>query len=194
MFSARGVALNVTTASVQLRVLYNSAYLSARLKLRGTNSSYSDFQFSRSPCRTLSLLVFPPFWPLQYWHWDWCAEQIVVAVTLLYCVRKFAIRICRDTSYTDFQLFLSPCRIVPALCHWRPSRCFPVYYSVIIPPLMLTVSKHKPRNENARFLLGTRVQVTRPFGWSIVKLSATNLNLPPSFSSLRDSLVRGEAL
>jgi hypothetical protein len=37
MFSARGVALNVTTASVQLRVLHNSVYLSARLKLRGTN-------------------------------------------------------------------------------------------------------------------------------------------------------------
>jgi hypothetical protein len=29
--SARGVALDVTTASVQLRVLHNSAYLSARL-------------------------------------------------------------------------------------------------------------------------------------------------------------------
>jgi hypothetical protein len=37
MFSARGVVLNVTTASVQLRVLHNSVYLSARLKLRGTN-------------------------------------------------------------------------------------------------------------------------------------------------------------
>jgi hypothetical protein len=34
MFSARGVALNVTTASVQLRVLHNSVYLSARLKLQ----------------------------------------------------------------------------------------------------------------------------------------------------------------
>jgi hypothetical protein len=40
MFSARGVALNVTTASVQLRVLHNSVYLSARLKLRGTNTKY----------------------------------------------------------------------------------------------------------------------------------------------------------
>jgi hypothetical protein len=40
MFSARGVALNATTASVQLRVLYNNAYLSARLKLRGTNSNF----------------------------------------------------------------------------------------------------------------------------------------------------------
>jgi hypothetical protein len=39
MFSARGVALNVTTASVQLRVLHTSVYLSARLMLRGTNSS-----------------------------------------------------------------------------------------------------------------------------------------------------------
>jgi hypothetical protein len=37
MFSAREVALNVTTASVQLRVLHNSVYLSARLKLRGNN-------------------------------------------------------------------------------------------------------------------------------------------------------------
>jgi hypothetical protein len=40
-----GVALNVTTASVQLRVLYNSAYFSARLKLRGTKSIiYNDLQ------------------------------------------------------------------------------------------------------------------------------------------------------
>jgi hypothetical protein len=39
MFSARRAPLNVTTASVQLRVLHNSVYLSARLKLRGTNSS-----------------------------------------------------------------------------------------------------------------------------------------------------------
>jgi hypothetical protein len=38
MFSARGVALNVTTASVQLRVLHTSVYVSAQLKLRGTNS------------------------------------------------------------------------------------------------------------------------------------------------------------
>jgi hypothetical protein len=40
MFSAQGVALNVTTASLQLRMLYNSAYLSAWLKLRGTNSRW----------------------------------------------------------------------------------------------------------------------------------------------------------
>jgi hypothetical protein len=40
MFSARGLALNVTTASVQLRALHNSVYLSARLKLRGTNYSW----------------------------------------------------------------------------------------------------------------------------------------------------------
>jgi hypothetical protein len=39
MFSAQRVALNVTTASVQLRVLPNSVYLSARIKLRGTNST-----------------------------------------------------------------------------------------------------------------------------------------------------------
>jgi hypothetical protein len=39
MFPARGVALNVTTGSVQLRVLHNRAYLSARLKLQGTNSN-----------------------------------------------------------------------------------------------------------------------------------------------------------
>jgi hypothetical protein len=39
MFSARGVALNVTTASVQLRMLHNSVYLSAGLKLRGTNNT-----------------------------------------------------------------------------------------------------------------------------------------------------------
>jgi hypothetical protein len=38
MFSARGVALKVTTVSVQLRVLHNSVYISARLKLPGTNS------------------------------------------------------------------------------------------------------------------------------------------------------------
>jgi hypothetical protein len=38
MFSAWGVALNVTMASVQLRVLHYSVYLSAWLKLRGTNS------------------------------------------------------------------------------------------------------------------------------------------------------------
>jgi hypothetical protein len=38
MFSSQGVALNVTTGSVQLRVLHNSVYLFARLKLRGTNS------------------------------------------------------------------------------------------------------------------------------------------------------------
>jgi hypothetical protein len=31
--------MNVTTASVQLRVAHNSVYLSARLKLRGTNST-----------------------------------------------------------------------------------------------------------------------------------------------------------
>jgi hypothetical protein len=36
--SAWGVALNVTTASVKVRVLHNSVYLSARLKLRGTDS------------------------------------------------------------------------------------------------------------------------------------------------------------
>jgi hypothetical protein len=35
MFSAQEVALNITTASVQLRVLHNSVYLSARLQ--GTN-------------------------------------------------------------------------------------------------------------------------------------------------------------
>jgi hypothetical protein len=39
MFSARGVALNVTTARVQLRVLHN-VYLSAWLQLRGTNSIF----------------------------------------------------------------------------------------------------------------------------------------------------------
>jgi hypothetical protein len=33
IFSALGVALNITTANVQLRVLHNSVYLSARLKL-----------------------------------------------------------------------------------------------------------------------------------------------------------------
>jgi hypothetical protein len=38
MFSTRRVALNVTTASVQLRVLNNSVYLSAGLKLRGLAS------------------------------------------------------------------------------------------------------------------------------------------------------------
>jgi hypothetical protein len=32
--------VNVTTASVQLRVLNNSVYLSARLKLRGTNNTF----------------------------------------------------------------------------------------------------------------------------------------------------------
>jgi hypothetical protein len=49
MFSAWGVALNGTTASVQLRVLHNSVYLSARLKLRGTNStsSYSETSINR---------------------------------------------------------------------------------------------------------------------------------------------------
>jgi hypothetical protein len=39
MFSARGVALNVTVASEQVRVLQIRGFLSARLKLRGTNSS-----------------------------------------------------------------------------------------------------------------------------------------------------------
>jgi hypothetical protein len=41
MFSARGVALKVTTVSVQLRVLHNIVYISARLKLPGTNSTYT---------------------------------------------------------------------------------------------------------------------------------------------------------
>jgi hypothetical protein len=41
MFSARGVALKVTTVSVQLRVLHNSVYISARLKLPGTNSTHT---------------------------------------------------------------------------------------------------------------------------------------------------------
>jgi hypothetical protein len=40
MFSARGVALKVTTVSVQLRVFHNSVYISARLKLPGTNYSF----------------------------------------------------------------------------------------------------------------------------------------------------------
>jgi hypothetical protein len=54
MFSARGVALNVITASVQLRVLHSSVYLSARLKLRGTNytlfcvATVSMVEFTRS--------------------------------------------------------------------------------------------------------------------------------------------------
>jgi hypothetical protein len=43
MFSDRGVALNVTTASVQLRVLHTGVYLFARLKLRGTNSTWLSF-------------------------------------------------------------------------------------------------------------------------------------------------------
>jgi hypothetical protein len=42
MFSARGVALKVTTVSVQLRVLHNSVYISARLKLPGTNSTLDE--------------------------------------------------------------------------------------------------------------------------------------------------------
>jgi hypothetical protein len=50
MFSARGVALNVTTASVQLCVLHNSVYLSAWLKLRGTNST--DFSATKQPVCT----------------------------------------------------------------------------------------------------------------------------------------------
>jgi hypothetical protein len=51
MFSARGVALNVTTASVQLRVLHNSVYLSARLKLRGTNYNRNSKVKIRFSCR-----------------------------------------------------------------------------------------------------------------------------------------------
>jgi hypothetical protein len=51
-FSARGVALNVTTASVQLRVLHNSVYLSARLKLGGTNYTYLSIQKLFLPVRT----------------------------------------------------------------------------------------------------------------------------------------------
>jgi hypothetical protein len=35
-----GSSSNVTTASVQLHMLHNSVYVSARLKLRGTNSMY----------------------------------------------------------------------------------------------------------------------------------------------------------
>jgi hypothetical protein len=37
MFFTQGVALNITTASVQLCVLHNSIYLSVWIKLRGTN-------------------------------------------------------------------------------------------------------------------------------------------------------------
>jgi hypothetical protein len=43
MFSARGVPLNVITASVQLLVLRNSVYLSAQLKLRGTDNTSTYF-------------------------------------------------------------------------------------------------------------------------------------------------------
>jgi hypothetical protein len=59
MFSSRGVALNVTTASIQLCVLNNSVYLSARLKLRSTNSSClvamasTEGDFSASHSRVL---------------------------------------------------------------------------------------------------------------------------------------------
>jgi hypothetical protein len=45
MFSAWGVALNVTTASVQLRVLHNSVYLSVRLKSQGNNCMYETPDF-----------------------------------------------------------------------------------------------------------------------------------------------------
>jgi hypothetical protein len=55
MFSARGVALNVTTASVQLRVVHNSDYLSARLKLRGNNCNEEETA-SRAAHRKSELL------------------------------------------------------------------------------------------------------------------------------------------
>jgi hypothetical protein len=58
MFSARGVALNVTTASVQLRVLHNSVYLSARLKLRGTNYTNVSEQLAAFIFR-IKILFYP---------------------------------------------------------------------------------------------------------------------------------------
>jgi hypothetical protein len=47
MFFARGVALNVTAASVQLRVLRNSVYFSARLNLRGNNCTKAAWLFRK---------------------------------------------------------------------------------------------------------------------------------------------------
>jgi hypothetical protein len=54
------VALNVTTASVQLRVLHNSVYLPARLKLRGnyyTCGSVRSCTILYCPVRTFGLLA-----------------------------------------------------------------------------------------------------------------------------------------
>jgi hypothetical protein len=48
MFSARGGALNIITAGVQLRVLHNSVILFARLKLRGTN--YTNISKEPAAC------------------------------------------------------------------------------------------------------------------------------------------------
>jgi hypothetical protein len=58
MFSARGVALNVITASEQLRVLHNSVYLSAGLKLRGTNSTHTSVGENQVQLSRLLLRVF----------------------------------------------------------------------------------------------------------------------------------------
>jgi hypothetical protein len=58
MFSARGVALKVTTVSVQLRLLHNSVYISARLKLPGTNSTCISNAFSIAPKLGFSVHAF----------------------------------------------------------------------------------------------------------------------------------------
>jgi hypothetical protein len=83
MFSARGVALNVTAASVQLRVLHNSVYLSARLKLRSTNSSNSKFYFLQ-----WSLLVYLPLHVVNvYWWWGadrWCMYHMINALKITF--------------------------------------------------------------------------------------------------------------
>jgi hypothetical protein len=74
MFSARGVALNVTTASVQLRVLNNSVYLSARLKLRGTNSTVPLFlTFALDGGEKLHATATLP--PVSIVQESWCAPS-----------------------------------------------------------------------------------------------------------------------
>jgi hypothetical protein len=89
MFSARGVALNVTTASVQLRMLHNSVYLSARLKLRSTNSSFWVLVHTKKNLMQNSIVN------------PWLLSPVVVVVRGLYglyCGRFYAHNLCMKSA------------------------------------------------------------------------------------------------